>query len=39
MGQYGVLIGKPESRRLLERPRRRWENNVKTYVTVVVRGA
>jgi hypothetical protein len=24
-----VLVGKPEGRRPLERPRRRWENNIK----------
>jgi hypothetical protein len=26
---YGVLVGKPEGKRRLERPRRRWENNIK----------
>jgi hypothetical protein len=25
----GVLVGKPKERRLFERPRRRWENNIK----------
>jgi hypothetical protein len=36
-GTYGgeercirALVGKPEGRRPLERPRRRWENNIKT---------
>jgi hypothetical protein len=33
MGQrrdaYRVLVGKPEERRSLGRPRRRWENNIK----------
>ena len=24
-----VLLGKPEEKRPLERPRRRWENNIK----------
>ena len=24
-----VLVGKPEGKRLLERPRRRWEDNIK----------
>jgi len=24
-----VLVGKPEGKRPLERPRRRWENNIK----------
>jgi hypothetical protein len=26
---YRVLVGKPQERRPLERPRHRWENNVK----------
>jgi hypothetical protein len=26
---YRVLVGKPEGKRQLGRPRRRWENNVK----------
>jgi endonuclease/exonuclease/phosphatase family metal-dependent hydrolase len=26
---YRVLVGKPEGRRPLERPRRRWEDNIK----------
>jgi hypothetical protein len=26
---YRVLVGKPEGRRSLERPRRRWEDNIK----------
>jgi hypothetical protein len=28
-GVYGVLVGRPEGKRLLGRPRRRWENNIK----------
>jgi hypothetical protein len=28
-GAYRVLVGKPEGRRPLERPRRRWEGNIK----------
>jgi hypothetical protein len=28
-GVYMVLVGKPEGKRLLGRPRRRWEDNVK----------
>jgi hypothetical protein len=28
-GPYGVLVGKPEGWRPLERPRRRWEDNIK----------
>jgi hypothetical protein len=26
---YRVLVGKPEGKRTLERPRRRWENGIK----------
>jgi hypothetical protein len=26
---YGILAGKPEGKRPLERPRRRWVNNIK----------
>jgi hypothetical protein len=28
-GVYRVLIGKPEGKRPLERPRRRWEDKIK----------
>jgi hypothetical protein len=28
-GAYRALVGKTEGRRPLERPRRRWENNIK----------
>jgi hypothetical protein len=28
-GAYGVLVGKPEERRPLGRPRHRWEDNIK----------
>jgi hypothetical protein len=28
-GVYRVLVGKPEGRRPLGRPRHRWENNIK----------
>jgi hypothetical protein len=27
---YRILVGKPEGRRPLGRPRRRWVNNIKT---------
>jgi hypothetical protein len=27
---YRALVGKPEGRRPLERPRHRWEDNIKT---------
>jgi hypothetical protein len=29
-GAYRVLVERPEGKRPLERPRRRWENNIKT---------
>ena len=29
-GVYRVLVGKPEGKRSLWRPRRRWEDNIKT---------
>jgi hypothetical protein len=28
-GAYNILVGRPEGRRPLERPRRRWEDNIK----------
>jgi hypothetical protein len=28
-GAYRVLVGRPETKRPLERPRRRWEDNIK----------
>jgi hypothetical protein len=28
-GAYNILVGRSEGRRLLGRPRRRWENNIK----------
>jgi len=28
-GVYGVLVGKPEEKRPMGRPRRRWEGNIK----------
>jgi hypothetical protein len=28
-GVYRVLVGKPEGKRSLDRPRRRWEDNIK----------
>jgi hypothetical protein len=27
-GAYGVLVGRPEGKRLLREPRRRWEDNI-----------
>jgi hypothetical protein len=29
---YRILVGRPEGKRPLERPRRRWEDNIKTDV-------
>jgi len=29
IGVYRILVGKPEVKRPLGRPRRRWENNIK----------
>jgi hypothetical protein len=34
-GVYGVLVGKPEGRRPLGRPRSRWEDNIKMDIQVV----
>ena len=28
-GVHRILVGKPEGKRTLERPRRRWEDNIK----------
>ena len=28
-GVYRALVGKPEGKRLLGRPRRRWDDNIK----------
>jgi hypothetical protein len=30
-GAYRALVGKPDGRRPLGRPRRRWEDNIKMY--------
>jgi hypothetical protein len=29
-GAYNILVERPEGRRPLRRPRRRWEDNIKT---------
>jgi hypothetical protein len=34
-GVHRVLVGKPEEKRPLGRPRRRWENNIKIDVQKV----
>jgi hypothetical protein len=31
-GAYRILVGRPEGRRPLGRPRRRWADNIKMYV-------
>ena len=31
-GVLRVLVGKPEGKRPLRRPRRRWEDNIKMYL-------
>ena len=37
-GVYRVLVGKPEGKKPLGRPRRRWEDNVKMDLQEVGRG-
>jgi hypothetical protein len=37
-GVYMVLLGKPEGKAPLGRPRRRWENNIKMDFQEVGRG-
>ena len=37
-GVHRVLVGKPEGKRPLGRPRRRWEDNIKTDLQEVGRG-
>jgi len=34
-GVYRVLVGKPEGKRQLGRPRRRWVDNIRTYLQEV----
>jgi hypothetical protein len=36
---YRILVGRPEGRRSLGRPRRRWEDNIKTDLQEVGCGA
>jgi hypothetical protein len=38
-GAYRALVGKPEERRPLGRPRRRWEDNIKMDLREVGWGA
>jgi hypothetical protein len=35
---YRILVGKPEGRRSLGRPRRRWEDNIRMDFSVIVWG-
>jgi hypothetical protein len=34
-GMYWVLMGKPEGKRPLGRPRRQWQDNIKLYLEEV----
>jgi hypothetical protein len=34
-GEHRVLVGKPEGKRALGRPRRRWKDNIKMDLQVV----
>jgi len=34
-GTYRVLVGKPEGKRPLGRPRHRWEDNIRMYLREV----
>jgi hypothetical protein len=34
-GVYNILVGRPEGRRPLGRPRRRWEDNIKMDLTEI----
>jgi hypothetical protein len=38
MNPYMIFVGKPEGRRPLGRPRRRWEDNIKVDLREVGRG-
>ena len=37
-GVHKILVGKPEGKRPLGRPRRRWEDNIKMNLQEVGRG-
>ena len=37
-GAYGVLVGKPEGKRPISRPRHRWADNIKMDLQEVFRG-
>jgi hypothetical protein len=38
-GLYRILVGKPEGKRQLGRPKRRWEDNIKMNLREVGCGA
>jgi ribosome biogenesis protein Nip4 len=38
-GAYNILVERPEGRRPLGRPRRRWEDNIKMYLREIGFGA
>jgi hypothetical protein len=38
-GEYRILVGRPEERRPLGKPRRRWEDNIKMDLQEVGWGA
>jgi hypothetical protein len=38
MNAYRILVGKPEAKRPLGRPRRRWMKNIKMDLTQIGRG-
>jgi hypothetical protein len=35
---YRVMVGKPEGKRLIRRPRRRWENGIRMDLREIGRG-
>jgi hypothetical protein len=35
MNAYRIIVGKPEGKRPLGRPRRRWLDNIKMYLRVI----
>jgi hypothetical protein len=37
-GAYNILVGRPEGRRPLGRPRRRWEDNIEMDLREIVLG-
>jgi len=38
-GAYRILVGKPEGKKPLGTPRRRWEDNIKIFLQEVGRGS